>query len=110
MKPQWQSRAWDVHQRYISQTQATNAFTSDAEVIHFLGLAIGSEAGELTNRITKMWRGDSVPSEELRHGIAHLRICLNLLATHLEIDIDTASEEKLEFVAQRIAHQEAKPQ
>lgn len=110
MEPTWRNRAWDVHQRYIHQTRATEAFTSDAEVIHFLGLAIGVEAGELATLITKMWRGDSVPSEALRHVIAHIGIHLNLLTLYLGIDIDTACEEQLDFVAQRIAHQEAKPQ
>jgi NTP pyrophosphatase (non-canonical NTP hydrolase) len=68
----------------------------------FLALAIRGEAVELGNCIKKMWRGDSVSSKDLRHEIADVRIYLNQLATHLEIDIDEACEEKLDIVAKRL--------
>ena len=76
-------------------------------MINFLGLAIYGEAGELANLINKTWRGDSVPSEKLLYEIADIRIYLNQLAIHLQIDIDDASEEKLGIVAERLAAKEA---
>jgi NTP pyrophosphatase (non-canonical NTP hydrolase) len=102
MKPKWQDRAWAIHQEYVKRAREKGSLTSEAECINFLALAICGEAGELGNCIKKMGRGDSVPSKDLRHEIADIRIYLNQLATHLEIDIDEACEEKLDIVAKRL--------
>lgn len=63
-KPRWQVRAWEIHQEYVRRAAAKGNLTSEAEVINFLALAICGEAGELANCIKKMWRGDSIPSED----------------------------------------------
>jgi NTP pyrophosphatase (non-canonical NTP hydrolase) len=107
MKPEWQDRAWDIHQRYIKQAQKKDELATEIEQVRFLTLAICGEAGELANLIKKSWRGDAIDLEKVRHEIADIRIYLNQLATHLGFDIDDACKEKLHIVGERIAAKEA---
>jgi NTP pyrophosphatase (non-canonical NTP hydrolase) len=102
----WQQRSWDIHRRFVDLAHAKGNLTSGGEVINFLALAICGEAGELANVIKKMWQGDDVDRDQLRDEIADIRIYLEHLAHHLEIDIDEACNAKLEVVATRLAGKE----
>jgi NTP pyrophosphatase (non-canonical NTP hydrolase) len=106
MTPIWQNRAWSNHQRYIKQAQAKGSLHSEAEIINYLTLAICGEAGELANLIKKVWRGDKIDKQEIRDEIADIRIYLEHLAHHLDIEIDRACESKVDIVAERIAAKE----
>ena len=106
MDPKWQRRSWDIHQRFVELSRAKGSLVSDEEVINFLALAICGEAGELANVIKKKWQGDEVNRDHLRDEIADIRIYLEHLAHHLEIDLDEACEAKLNIVAARLATKE----
>jgi hypothetical protein len=54
MKPKWQQRAQDIHERFVKLAQAKGNLTSDAEILNFLALAICGEAGELANLVKKL--------------------------------------------------------
>ena len=82
------------------------SLTSDDEVINFLALAVCGEAGELANLIKKRWQGDNVDRDLLRDEIADIRIYLEHLAHHLEIDVDEACNAKLDVVAARLEAKE----
>jgi NTP pyrophosphatase (non-canonical NTP hydrolase) len=53
-----------------------------------------------------LWQGDDIDREHLRDEIADIRIYLEHLARHLEIDLDRACEHKLDVVADRLAIKE----
>ena len=106
MKPNWQLRAKGVHERFLKLAQAKGGLTNDREVLYFLALAICGEAGELANLVKKMWRGDDVGSSQIRDEIADLRIYLEHLCRHLQIDLDSACDQKLDEVADRLALKE----
>jgi NTP pyrophosphatase (non-canonical NTP hydrolase) len=108
MKPKWKTRTEAVHERFLKLAQAKGSLTSDTEVLHFLALAICGEAGELANLVKKMWRGDHVDTADIRDEIADIRIYLEHLCRHLQIDLDSACEHKLDEVADRLALKEAK--
>ncbi len=108
MKSNWQLRAKGVHERFLKLAQAKGALTTDREVLYFLALAISGEAGELANLVKKMWRGDDVEAGQIRDEIADLRIYLEHLSRHLQIDLDSACDKKLEEVADRLAFKEMK--
>lgn len=102
-KPKWQPQSWANHQEFIKRANAKGHLRSDAQVISFLGLALCGEAGELANLLKKMWRGDSVSTQDLWHEIADVRIYLQHLAEHLGVDIDAACQQKVEIVAKRLS-------
>ncbi|MGO8896805.1 MAG: MazG-like family protein [Isosphaeraceae bacterium] len=106
MKPKWQQRSREIHERFLKLAQAKGSLTSDTEVLNFLALAICGEAGELANLIKKMWRGDEVDENRIRDEIADIRIYLEHLARHLHLDLDQACENKLEVVAERLTVKE----
>jgi NTP pyrophosphatase (non-canonical NTP hydrolase) len=106
MDSQWQRRSWDIHQRFVDLSRGKGSLTSDDEVINFLALAICGEAGELANLIKKRWQGDPVDRDHLRDEIADIRIYLEHLAHHLEIDVDEACNAKLDVVVARLAAKE----
>src|SRR5258708_3692913 len=106
MKPAWQTRSQDVHERFVKLAQSKGSLTSDTEVLNFLALAICGEAGELANLIKKMWRGDEVDGDQIRDEIADIRIYLEHIARHLRFDLDEACERKLEVVAERLDRKE----
>lgn len=106
MNETWQTRAWEIHQRYIRLANEKGKLTSEAEIIHFLALAICGEAGELGNLIKKKWLGDEVDEQLIRSEIADIRIYLEHLARHLRIDLDQACEQKVTVVAERVAAKE----
>jgi NTP pyrophosphatase (non-canonical NTP hydrolase) len=106
MDPKWQRRSWDIHRRFVELARAKGSLTSGDEVINFLALAICGEAGELANLIKKRWQGDKVDRNHLRDEIADIRIYLEHLAHHLEIDLDEACNAKLDVVAARLAAKE----
>src|SRR5258708_270844 len=101
MKPSWQQRSADIHERFLKLAQAKGNLTSDSEVLSFLALAICGEAGELANLIKKIWRGDEVDEAQIRDEIADIRIYLEYISRHLNIDLDRACERKLDEVADR---------
>lgn len=106
MDQKWQRRSWDIHQRFVELSRAKGSLTSDNEVVNFLALAICGEAGELANVIKKQWQGDEIDRNHLRDEIADIRIYLEHLAHHLEIDIDQACDAKLDVVAARLVAKE----
>ena len=106
MKPKWQERSRDIHERFLKLAQAKGSLTSDTEILNFLALAICGEAGELANLIKKMWQGDDVDSDQIRDEIADIRIYLEHLSRHLHINLDQACENKLEVVAERLTVKE----
>jgi NTP pyrophosphatase (non-canonical NTP hydrolase) len=106
MEQAWQARSEEIHLRFVKQAQSLGRLTSEVEIIHFLALAIAGEAGELANLMKKEWQGDKVDDHNLREEIADIRIYLEHLARHLHIDIDTACEEKLKVVADRLAQRQ----
>jgi NTP pyrophosphatase (non-canonical NTP hydrolase) len=106
MKPKWQQRSRGIHERFLKLAQAKGSLTSDNEITNFLALAICGEAGELANLIKKMWRGDEVNQEQIRDEIADIRIYLDHIACHLQIDLDQACENKLYEVAERLKEKE----
>jgi NTP pyrophosphatase (non-canonical NTP hydrolase) len=106
MKPRWQQRALGIYERLLRLAQAKGSLTSETEIINFLALAVCGEAGELPNLIKKRWRGDEVDLDEIRDEIADIRIYLEHLARHLQVDIDRACEEKLDVLAERVAARE----
>lgn len=110
MKPKWQQRSRDIHERFVRLAQAKGSLTTDSEVLNFLALAICGEAGELANLVKKQWRGDKIDRAEIRDEIADIRIYLEHLARHLHIDLDRACEEKLDVVAERLAIKEGASQ
>src|SRR5271155_1414682 len=102
MKPEWQERSREIHERFLKLAQVKGSLTTDTEVLNFLALAICGEAGELANLVKKMWRGDVVDSNQIRDEIADIRIYLEHIARHLHINLDQACENKLEVVAERL--------
>jgi NTP pyrophosphatase (non-canonical NTP hydrolase) len=56
--------------------------------------------------IKKKWQGDEVDRDHLRDEIADIRIYLEHLAHHLDIDIDQACAAKLDVVAARLEAKE----
>ena len=106
MTRRWQQRSADIHERFLKLAQAKGHLTSDSEVLSFLALAICGEAGELANLIKKSWRGDEVDKAQIRDEIADIRIYLEHLSRHLNIDLDRACECKLDEVADRLAAKE----
>ena len=106
MDPKWQRGSWDIHRRFVELSCAKGSLTSDDEVINFLSLAVCGEVGELANLIKKRWQGDKVDRDLLRDEIADIRIYLEHLAHHLEIDLDEACNAKLDVVAARLAAKE----
>ncbi len=106
MDPKWRRRSWDIHRRFVELSRAKGSLTTEDEVINFLALAVCGEAGELANLIKKRWQGDNVDRDLLRDEIADIRIYLEHLAHHLEIDIDEACNAKLNVVAGRLAAKE----
>jgi NTP pyrophosphatase (non-canonical NTP hydrolase) len=106
MDPKWQRRSWDIHRRFVELSRAKGSLTSNDEVINFLALAVCGEAGELANLIKKRWQGDKVDRDLLREEIADIRIYLEHLAHHLEIDVDEACNAKLDVVAARLEAKE----
>jgi NTP pyrophosphatase (non-canonical NTP hydrolase) len=107
MKRAWQEHAKDIHERFLTIARAKGSLKSDVEITHFLALAICGEAGELANFVKKAWRGDEFEIDQIRDELADIRIYLEHLARHLQIDIDDACEHKLNTVAQRLAIKEA---
>src|SRR5688500_17210763 len=105
-KLRWQQRAQETHERFLKLAQAKGSLTSDTEITNFLALAICGEAGELANLIKKVWRGDAVDPGDIQNEIADIRIYLEHLARHLDIDLDVACERKLDEVAERLALKE----
>jgi NTP pyrophosphatase (non-canonical NTP hydrolase) len=107
----WQQRAVGIHERFLKLAQAKGNLTTDSEVLNFLALAICGEAGELANLVKKAWRGDEIDREQLQSEIADIRIYLEHISRHLDIDLDKACEEKLEDVHKRLLikerHEEA---
>jgi NTP pyrophosphatase (non-canonical NTP hydrolase) len=106
MKPKWQQRSRDIHERFLKLARAKGNLTSETEIIHFLALAICGEAGELANLIKKMWRGDTVDRQQIRDEIADIRIYLEHITRHLHVDLDGACESKLDVLAERLAMKE----
>jgi NTP pyrophosphatase (non-canonical NTP hydrolase) len=106
IKHKWQQRAVGIHERFLKLARAKGGLTSEAEVLHFLVLALCGEAGELANLVKKSWRGDEVDREQLREEIADIRIYLEHLCRHLDVDLDRACEEKLEEVHERLLAKE----
>lgn len=107
MKQPWQNRAPEIHRRFIELAQRNGSLTSDTEILHFLALAICGEAGELANLIKKRWRGDDVDPFHIEDELADIRIYLEHIARHLQIDLDQACETKLDLVAERLSKKEA---
>jgi NTP pyrophosphatase (non-canonical NTP hydrolase) len=105
-RPKWQQRAEGIHERFLRLAHAKGTLTSDAEILYFLALAICGEAGELANLVKKSWRGDPVDSNAIQDEIADIRIYLEHLARHLDIDLDRACEQKLDVVADRLTMKE----
>jgi NTP pyrophosphatase (non-canonical NTP hydrolase) len=70
---------------------------------NFLALSLCGEAGELANKIKKLWdRRTDPPSEsEIAEEVADVRILLELLAVSLKIDIDESVGEKLDVLCKR---------
>jgi NTP pyrophosphatase (non-canonical NTP hydrolase) len=106
MIPKWQQRSADIHERFVKLAQAKGHLTSDSEVLSFLALAICGEAGELANLIKKLWRGDEVEEAQIRDEIADIRIYLEHISRHLNIDLDRACDRKLDEVADRLSAKE----
>jgi len=102
MKPNWQQKSEEIHERFLKLAQAKGNLTSDSEVLSFLTLAICGEAGELANLIKKLWRGDEVDQDQIRDEVADIRIYLEHISRHLRIDLDRACEQKLDEVAERL--------
>jgi NTP pyrophosphatase (non-canonical NTP hydrolase) len=106
IKQKWQQRAVGIHERFLKLAQAKGSLISDSEVLSFLALAICGEAGELANLVKKLWRGDEVDRDKIRDEIADIRIYLEHLSRHLDIDLDKACETKLEEVHERLVAKE----
>lgn len=102
----WQVRAKEIDDRFIRLAQAQGTLLTQDEIVRFLVMAICGEAGELANIAKKMWRGDSVSREAVEDEMADIRIYLEHLCRHLELDIDQACERKLDVVADRLAIKE----
>src|SRR5438270_5560491 len=102
IKHKWQQCAVGIHERFLKLAQAKGRLTSDTEILNFLALAICGEAGELANLVKKSWRGDPVDPNDIRDEIADIRIYLEHLARHLDLDLDRACEQKLDEVADRL--------
>jgi NTP pyrophosphatase (non-canonical NTP hydrolase) len=106
MKSRWQQRSVEIHERFLKLAQAKGKLKSDSEVLCFLALAISGEAGELANLIKKTWRGDKVEGDQIRDEIADIRIYLEHISRHLNIDLDQACDRKLDEVADRLTAKE----
>src|SRR5207237_744568 len=105
-REKWQQAAIGIFARFLRLAQAKGSLTSDSEVLNFLALAICGEAGELANLVKKRWRGDEVDRDQIRDEIADIRIYLEHLSRHLDIDLDKACERKLEEVNERLRAKE----
>jgi NTP pyrophosphatase (non-canonical NTP hydrolase) len=105
-KQKWQQRAVGIHERFLKLAHAKGNLTSDSEVLNFLALAICGEAGELANLVKKIWRGDEVDPDQIQDEIADIRIYLEHLSRHLDIDLDRACERKLDEVHERLLAKE----
>lgn len=106
IKEKWQHRAVGIHERFLKLAQAKGSLTSDSEILNFLTLAICGEAGELANLVKKLWRGDDVDRDLIRDEIADIRIYLEHLSRHLDLDLDKVCERKLDEVHERLLAKE----
>ena len=65
-------------------------------------MATVGELGELANLLKKRRRGEDIPQIEIEHEIADTLIYLDLLATHLDIDLEKAVRRKFNIVSDRV--------
>ena len=79
-------RAWSVHQRHLNRARIGEP-GSEGDT-RFLALALCGEAGELANKIKKLWRGDNPgpTREEVAKEIGDTLNYLILLAESMNID------------------------
>lgn len=101
----WREDAVTIHETVKKKWDAY----SDEDK-RFLALSLGGEVGELQNIIKKEWRGDFDLFGPTDHGairaklageMADIQILLFLLAECYDIDLDTASPDKIEVLLER---------
>lgn len=101
MRPPWFEAIDRLHRAILARQGATPYGPADGP---FLTIAMVGEAGEVANEMKKWMRGDYTHEqavEKLKGEMADVRICLELLARHLEIDLDVEVERKTEELFQR---------
>jgi NTP pyrophosphatase (non-canonical NTP hydrolase) len=104
----WLELSRSNHARFIKRAQTQGNLNTEAEIVEFLALALCGEAGEFANFIKKMWRGDTIDTNELRKELADVRTYVEHLAEHLHFDLDQACLDKATEVAERLDKLEAK--
>ncbi len=102
MKHGWRERSASIHERFVKLARAKGTLNSDMEVLGFLALAICGETGEFANLVKKSWRGDHIDKAQIVDELADIRIYLEHISRHLDVDLDRACERKLDEVAERL--------
>jgi NTP pyrophosphatase (non-canonical NTP hydrolase) len=82
------------------------AFGHSVQEMHvtFWATAVAGETGELCNLVKKMVRGDKIPgiSEAIGKEAADVVIYIDLLCTHLNINLEAAIVQKFNEVSDRV--------
>lgn len=101
-KPDWYTKAKEIHEEYLKRAREKGKLTSFEEVSAFFALAIAGEAGELANLLKKEWRGNPQSILDIAQEMADIRIYLEHMAVHLKINLDLECEDKLVIVQSRL--------
>lgn len=102
----WRARIDRLEERILEYRQ-----WSTMETIRFLALSLCGEAGELANEIKKEWRADGFHNwdqqrtqdgrKKIADEIADCQMLIYRLAANMNIDIDTACDNKIDELDQR---------
>ena len=95
----WKPAAKSVNAEYRQRMKDRGEFLNGDHELYYMALELCGEAGELANKIKKMWSGEKVTREALCEEIADVRIYLQHIADFLMIDVDKAC---LEVVKTRL--------
>ena len=97
----WQEEAENIHRGILGSGGGPTWLPYGAEDSRFWGLALCGEAGELANKIKKLWRGDSIARTEILEEIADVQISLNQLAKCFNADPDVEAACKIPVLYNR---------
>lgn len=94
-KPTWKDESENIHRGLLESMGRHGWPAYGDEDSRFLSLALCGEAGELANKIKKIWRGDAWDPQAIKEEIADVRIYLEQLAKCFGTDADTEAAKKI---------------
>ena len=91
---------------YQAAAKAFPKFEAD-EHPFYLGLALCGEAGEIANKLKKVWRADRQPTQrelmEIAHELGDVLYYVAMMADVMSVKLDTVAQMNLEKIRSRIA-------